>query len=67
MLSLKKEGIFDPKTGIWGVGFGYGQTGIHSFGNGYFYFSHDMRVSDNQWGTTARLYRRNGTEFELIV
>ena len=67
MLSLKTEGIFDPKTGIWGVGFGYGQTGIHSFGNGYFYFSHDMRVSDKQWGTTARLYRRNGTEFELIV
>lgn len=65
VLSLKEEGLFDEKSGVYGRSFPYGSTGIHSLGNGYFYVSVPRSVPINA-GTKKlqaaelRLYRFTG-------
>lgn len=58
-LSLKKTGLYDEKTGIYGYRFKYGSTGMFSLGNGLFYFSED-RGADGAYESTLRLYRYTG-------
>ena len=58
-LCLAKIGSTDVATGICGIEFPYGATGMISLGNGYFYFSHDY-YKDEAWGTEVHLYRFDG-------
>lgn len=46
-ICLKETALKDPKTGICGHSLPYGQTGLYSFGNGYFYISHNQAVEIN--------------------
>lgn len=55
-LHLADVGILDEKSGIRGINFPYGTTGMISLGDGYFYFSQDFREEDG-WGTEVVLYR----------
>ncbi|MBQ8409452.1 MAG: hypothetical protein IJY39_11390 [Clostridia bacterium] len=55
-LSLAEIGLCDESTGIRGVNFPYGTTGMISLGDGYFYFSQDYR-DESGWGTKVVLYR----------
>ena len=67
LLSLKNEGLFDEKSGVYGYNFGYGDTGLHSIGNGYFYISHHGHPEKGVYLTNIKLYKYNGTDpFELV-
>lgn len=59
-LTLKKEGIYHPETGIWGNRFTRGQTGVYAFGNGLYYFSYDFKTPEKKNGSIVRLCRRSG-------
>ena len=58
-LTLAKVGVTDEKTGISGIDFPYGSTGVISLGDGKFYFS---KPSDNdgEWNTEIVLYSFDG-------
>lgn len=63
LLSLKREGAFDPATGIYGCTFPKGQTGLYAFGDGYYYISHELRTPEGEFGSTIKLFKRaNGPE-----
>ncbi len=49
--------------GMDGLTFGYGQTGLASLGEGYFYVSHEGRREEMQY-TNVKLYRMINGEFE---
>ena len=67
LLSLKKVGLFDEKSGIYGYNFAHGDTGLYSIGNGYFYISHHGHPESGVYLTDIKLYKYNGTEpFELL-
>jgi len=55
-LPLASIGLLDEKSGVRGLNFPYGATGMISLGDGYFYFSHDFR-DDTGWGSDIVLYR----------
>lgn len=55
---LASTGKKDEKTGIWGIDFPYGSTGIISLGDGYFYFSKIFYKEDMN-GTVVDLFRFN--------
>ena len=57
VVPLAQGGLQDAKTGISGWNFPYGSTGMHSFGNGYFYISENKSGKDGE-STVLRLYRR---------
>ena len=68
LLTLLDGGIKDGVTGICGCNFEYGQTGIYSLDNGYFYISHNGGA-DGKFDSTVRLYRATGNPadpFELV-
>lgn len=54
-LSLRQEGL--EQDGIRGNRFPYGATGIHAFGNGYYYFSVDGNDPEKGQYTNVYLYR----------
>ena len=66
-VSLAGIGCVDDGSGIRGVEFPYGATGMISLGDGYFYFSQDFREEDG-WGTEVVLYRfdREKDNFERV-
>ena len=66
-LSLARTGIRDDASGIWGMDFPYGATGMISLGDGLFYFSRDY-VDEKSWGTDIGLYKfdANNGIFEKI-
>lgn len=65
-LSLADIGCIDEKTGIRGIEFPYGATGMISLGDGSYLFSHDFS-RDGTWGTVVKEYRFNGkNEFTEI-
>ena len=66
-LSLAQTGIRDDASGIWGMDFPYGATGMISLGDGLFYFSRDY-VDEKSWGTDIGLYKfdANSGIFEKI-
>ncbi len=47
-------------SGIYGIDFPYGSTGMISLGDGYFYFSRDFKNEDGTRGTTVGLYEFDG-------
>ena len=61
-LSLANIGETDEKTGISGIRFPYGSTGMISFGNGNFCFSRDF-YENGAWGTDIGMYRFDGNTF----
>ena len=66
-LSLADIGYIDEKTGIRGIEFPYGATGMISLGDGSYLFSHDFS-RDGTWGTVIKEYRFNGkNEFTEII
>ena len=56
VLSVAQLGIKDELTGIWGLDFPYGSTGMISLGEGHFYFSRSFHDSTS-WGTDVGLYK----------
>jgi len=62
LLSLKKEGLEDKGSGIFGYDFPHGSTGIHSVGDGSFYISQPLKPRENVYGTNIRLYEYCGGE-----
>lgn len=64
---LKESGRYDGASGLYGSDFAYGQTGMQSLGEGYFYFSHNRSVNVNAGKyrlqtSTIRLYKYTDTE-----
>ena len=58
VLTLAELGKRDEASGIFGMEFPYGSTGMISLGDGYFYFSQDFgNGRENPWGTNVVLYR----------
>lgn len=52
-------GVRDEASGICGIDFPYGATGMISLGEGYFYFSRES-YNDNSWGSDIGLYEFDG-------
>lgn len=67
ILSLKDTGIRDEASGISGLDFPLGSTGLYSLGNGYFYVSHDGKTEDGTPLTDIHLYKFTGDETEPFV
>ena len=68
LAGLEEEGLMlslEASTGISGLPFGYGSTGICSFGNGYFAVSHDGHT-DAGYHTHVRLYRLEDNRFVMM-
>lgn len=66
-LPLKKMGLYDESTGIYGWRFPYGSTGICYVGNSLYYISHNS--SKPEQSSTLTLYRWTGNQdcpFEKI-
>ncbi|MBQ8599268.1 MAG: hypothetical protein IJ411_04045 [Oscillospiraceae bacterium] len=62
IMQLADFGLLDEDSGIRGLNFPYGSTGMISLGDGSFYFSRDFK-DDSGWGTEIGLYRFDGTNF----
>ncbi|MBQ8356506.1 MAG: hypothetical protein IJX39_01710 [Clostridia bacterium] len=64
LLKMADAGVLHKESGVRGFTFPMGSTGIHSLGDGRFYFSHDGKIKGLK--TThlceARLYRYTGEE-----
>lgn len=60
VLFLADIGLTDEKSGIRGIEFEYGATGMVSLGDGYFYFSKDFTNEDGTNGTIVGLYEFDG-------
>ena len=64
VLSLAEIGERHEPSGVCGMAFPYGSTGMISLGDGYFYFSQDFgNGRDFPWGTNVALYRFDGNTF----
>ena len=59
-LTLAEIGQRDEKTGIWGIDFPYGSTGVISLGDGKFYFSKPSQDGVERWNTEIYLYSFDG-------
>lgn len=59
LLTLRRDGLCDPATGLCGYQSALGTTGLASLGGGYFYISHCSRCDEGE-NSTVRLYRWNG-------
>lgn len=71
LLTLKEEGALHEQSGVWGISFNKGQTGMYSFGDGLFYISHNGRTPEPERLHTCviKLYRRlpgDTVGFELV-
>lgn len=60
-LQLELKGGAEQASGVRGLDFEYGSTGMCALGGGLFYFSHDEK-REGGWCSTARLYRWNGRD-----
>ena len=62
LLSAAKDGVLHEESGIRGFRFKWGSTGIHSLGDGRFYFSHNGRTAEPErlHTSVAHLYRYTG-------
>ena len=69
LLTAAPAGVLHEESGVRGFTFKWGSTGVHSLGDGRFYFSHNGRTEDKLQTCVAHLYRYTGKEpegFELI-
>ncbi len=69
LLRLKQEGCRDGETGIWGLRFPKGQTGMYAFGDGRFYISFEEKTPEKLHTAVIRLCRRlpgDGEGFEIL-
>ena len=57
-LTLKKDGAYHERSGIYGSNFPKGQTGLYSFGDGLYYVSHEYKTPEKEQGGHIKLYRR---------
>ena len=65
-LTLKKQGLYDEKSGIYGWDFPYGSTGLYSFGDGNWLVCHEDSTPEGQCGYIYR-YKWNETyPFEKV-
>ena len=62
IIQLATLGQKDEASGIYGIDFPYGATGMISLGDGNFYFSRDFS-ENNTWGTDIGLYRFEENNF----
>ena len=60
VITLAPVGEVDESTGIRGINFPYGATGMISLGDGHFYFSKDFKNEDGTRGTVVGLYEFDG-------
>ncbi len=72
VISLKESGAYDEKSGIYGLTFTKGSTGIASLGNGYFYVSHNSSVVIDgvKYQTTdirKYTYKNDGSENPFVL
>ncbi len=58
-LPLAAVGDYDEKSGLHGIRFPHGSTGMISLGDGYFYFSEHYQ-KEKEHGTVIRLYEYDG-------
>ena len=60
LLTLRDEGVKHAASGVSGLSFAWGQTGMYSFGDGLFYFSHNGKTPPPEKLHTCvvHLYRR---------
>ena len=65
VLHIAEFGKKDESTGIFGIDFPYGATGMISLGEGFFYFSRDF-YDGKSWGTNIGLYKFDGKSFSEI-
>lgn len=56
-------GIVLPESGICGLEFPYGQTGMAALDDGYFYFSHNSKTEDGKQTSDIYLYKWDGSGF----
>ena len=61
ILSLKKSGKYDEKSGIYGWNFPYGSTGLYSYGDGNWLISHNRTSPEGQCSDIYH-YSWNGTD-----
>ncbi len=64
LLTSAKVGTLDEATGAYGISFPYGQTGMFSLGDGYYYFSvdkHEKIDGTSYFSSEIKLYRFTGT------
>ena len=69
MLSLRQTGLCEGEIKTFGYRFGYGDTGLYSLGNGYFYISHHSKPAERVYATEIKLYKYVGKDdclFELV-
>ena len=63
-LTLAEIGQKDEKSGVWGMPFPYGSTGMISLGDGYFYFSQPFgNGKETPYGTDVALYKYDGNDY----
>ena len=66
-LTLAEIGHKDEKSGLWGMSFPYGSTGMISLGDGHFYFSQPFgNGKETPYGTDVILYQYDGDDFYLV-
>lgn len=60
LLTLKNEGVMHKESGVAGLSFPWGQTGMYSLGDGLFYMSHNGKITEPVKLQTCvvHLYRR---------
>lgn len=66
-LMLKKTELCHAETGICGMEFPYGATGMCALGNGLFYFSKDYYEEGNGWGSDICLFSFDGKNFSEVI
>lgn len=60
LLTAAPAGLCHPESGIRGFRFPWGSTGVHSLGDGRFYFSHNGKTEDKAYTCALHLYRYTG-------
>ena len=67
-LTLSKLGTPDEENGLWGCDFPLGQTGVYSFGDGYYYFSHNGKIKGTPTIHTCivKMYRADPEKPEIF-
>lgn len=67
VLALAKVGSCHENTGIYGLEFPYGSTGMISLGDGFFYISHEKSSREEGDSTTVKLYQYDEEKGFVLV